>query len=370
MIKVMKRSVDITTTPAQKDDSEIFLERVNEFIKYSKNSNNDNIMYFQQHKVNDSMTGRELCQLLNHLKSDKGSDERNREFNIDGIGQYMLSDDGEMLQNLIQVSDHDHDGTTWTYITFEYLHADDLAKLAVKMYPDNKIQLEMDFFMSVCKGNQWQVGHIGVSDRDHKYWILCVIISKSENHESAGILLKRAIELLQNAGGDGRYVLVDGGKALDKAIVKENAERVDNVLENIRDGGDMLFKLNETNTQNAKTSELNGTVCESQTESVNQVCDEIVEAFIGQSNDDEGDAQGRKDLEERLQKLLQSHKLELMRCLAHVTRNAGSRGGGWRGGKGSLCRALLNGGCKKGKMHQVRDSICSLCITQPIETSL
>ena len=41
---------------------------------------------------------------------------------------------------------------------------------------------------------------------------------------------------------------MDEGKALDKAIGKQKEDRVDNVLENIFDGGDMLFKLNKTNT--------------------------------------------------------------------------------------------------------------------------
>ena len=92
-------------------------------------------------------------------------------------------------------------------------------------------------------------------------------------------------------------------------------------------------------------------VCDSE---VDAICDEIIEAFIGQDNTDNGDVQGRKNLEQRLTKLLHSHKLDLMRCLAHIVRNAGTRGGGWRGGKGSLCRALLNGGCSKKKMQQVR----------------
>ena len=84
-------------------------------------------------------------------------------FNLDGIGQYLTSDDGELLQKLIRVHEHDHNGKTWSYITFEYLHANDLAKLAVTMYLDGKLQLEMDFFMimSVCKGNQWRLGILG-----------------------------------------------------------------------------------------------------------------------------------------------------------------------------------------------------------------
>ena len=85
---------------------------------------------------NDSMAGKDLCQLLNHLKSGEGSDKRNREFNVDMT--LVIS--------------------TLRY-AFEFLHADDLAKLAGKMYPNGKVQLVMD--MAVCKGNQWQVGHIG-----------------------------------------------------------------------------------------------------------------------------------------------------------------------------------------------------------------
>lgn len=71
----------------------------------------------------------------------------------------------------------------------------------------------MDFFLGVCPGNQWQVGHFGISDRNHKYYVLCFIIAKSENHEAAGKLVDRACEL---ASID--KVLVDGGKALSKAI--------------------------------------------------------------------------------------------------------------------------------------------------------
>ena len=355
LAQVMIRNNDIATSEAQKNNVEEFVKKIGEFIANSKRGNKVHKSYFQQQKVDDSTTGAELQELLNHLMSDKDSDKRRRKFSLDGIGLYILTFDGELVQNLIRVHEHDHNGKTWSYITFEYLHANDLAKLAVTMYPDGKLKLEMDFFMSVCKGNQWQVGHIGLSDRDHKYWILCVIIAKSENHKSAGLLLKRATELLHDANGDGRCVLVDGGKALDKAVDKENEERVDNALEDIRDGGGMLLDLehDESNTHAAMTVEVEDEVGESQ---INAICDEIVEAFIGQTNDDEGDVQGRKNLEERLRKLLKSHQLLLMRCLAHIVRNAGTRGAGWRGGKGSLCRALLNGGCSKKKMQQVRDT--------------
>ena len=36
---------------------------------------------------------------------------------------------------------------------------------------------------------------------------------------------------------------MDGGNALDKTIGNKNEERVDNVLDNIRGGGDVLLKL-------------------------------------------------------------------------------------------------------------------------------
>ncbi|EJK46774.1 hypothetical protein THAOC_34540, partial [Thalassiosira oceanica] len=56
-------------------------------------------------------------------------------------------------------------------------------------------------------------------------------------------------------------------------------------------------------------------------------------------------------LQDRVKVLLSQHRLLLERCHAHITRNAGSRGGGWRGGKGSLCRALLNNGCNQNMMR-------------------
>ena len=356
IVRAMIQSDDIRTTPEQEDDVEAFVIKVKDYVNNSKRSNSDHkSLTFQQQTVDDKTTSVELQQLLDHLMTN--NDERKCEYNLDGIGRYLLTDDGDLVQKLIRIHEHDHDGKTWSHITFEYMHANDLATKAVQMWDDGKLMFEMDFFMSVCKGNQWQVGHIGLSDRDHKYWILCVIIAKSENHESAGLLLKRATELMNKAGGDGRGVLVDGGKALDKAVGRENEERVENALEDIRNGSELLLMLDESNItgdENTITS-ANGQnanpVCDSE---VDAICDEIIEAFIGQDNTDNGDVQGRKNLEQRLTKLLHSHKLDLMRCLAHIVRNAGTRGGGWRGGKGSLCRALLNGGCSKKKMQQVR----------------
>jgi hypothetical protein len=110
------------------------------------------------------------------------------------------------------------------------------------------------------------VGHIGFSDLNHRYWILGIVISRSENQEAAGHLLHHALKLLRQHGGDGNRVLVDGGKALNKAIGNENEVR----------------------------------------------------------------------------ELLESLTLEKRRCHAHCIRMPFSRGGGFRGGKGSIVKALLD----------------------------
>ena len=76
-------------------------------------------------------------------------------------------------------------------------------------------------------------------------------------------------------------------------------------------------------------------------------------AFLNQPNNDKGDAAGLEALESRLEVLLKACKLEVRRCFAHVSRQANSRGAGYRGGKGSLCRRLLNAGFSKKQMKKV-----------------
>lgn len=262
--------------------------------------------------------------------------------------------------------------------------------------------------MSVCDGNEWQVGHIGLSDKYHKYWILCLIIAKSENHTAAGLLLKRATQLLRDAGGDGRCVLVDGGKALDKAVRKENEKRVDQVKHTCVGSGPVIT-ISAQEPEREEVANLDGELVQSElqeeegspetvnvdgelvqselqeeegspdtvniggelvqavdsaqeyvfSEAEDAIFEKTVEAFAGQQASDTGDMLGRMDLEERLKILLESVKLGLERCLAHMTRNAGSRGGGWIGGKGSLCRDLLNCGCSKKDMQKVSSYIDS-----------
>ena len=63
------------------------------------------------------------------------------------------------------------------------------------------------------------VTRVGISDRNHKYFLLCFIIAKSENHKAAGKLIDRGCELVEMD-----RILVDGGEALDKAIgIKDSA---------------------------------------------------------------------------------------------------------------------------------------------------
>jgi hypothetical protein len=53
-------------------------------------------------------------------------------------------------------------------------------------------------------------------------------LSKSENQHSAGRLLERALQMLNELGGDCNWVLVDGGKALNTAIDNANKRRMEN----------------------------------------------------------------------------------------------------------------------------------------------
>ena len=82
----------------------------------------------------------------------------------------------------------------------------------------------MDFFHVPGVDADWQVGHIGFSDHVHRYHILCMIICHSENSTTAGMLVKRAVDLITMKGGRLSCLLVDGGTALNKAIGDENAQ--------------------------------------------------------------------------------------------------------------------------------------------------
>jgi len=225
VMQAMEMDKSIILTQAQEQNSEEFLARITSFIKHKKKSNCSGQKFFREVGSKDDTTGEELYHILNHLMTAEDSDERRSQFNMNDYTRYFMTADGRLVNDMIRVHSHDHDKHTWTYIAFEFLHSPDLAKLATKMYPTGLVQLEMDFFLGICKGDQFQCGHCGNSDRNLKYWPICFIIAKSENHTAAGSLLKRTLGLYQEAGGDGKSVMVDGGKALDKATRLENEAR-------------------------------------------------------------------------------------------------------------------------------------------------
>jgi len=351
VLQAMQNDKDITLTPAQEQNSEEFLSRITSFIKNSKMSECSGQKFFRQKGAKDDTTGEELFHILNHLMTAEDSDERRSQFNMNDYTRYFMTADGRLVNDMIRVNSHDHNGHTWTYIAFEFLHSPDLAKLATKMYPTGLVQLEMDFFLGICKGDQFQCGHCGNSDRNLKYWPMCFIIAKSENHTAAGSLLKRTLGLYQEAGGDGKSVMVDGGKALDKATRLENEARAaSSSVEHVNEASSSVEQVNA----GMKRVVQSHIMAESH----------VMAAFDGQEASDEGDDRGRENVERKVTSLLESHQLQLERCFSHITRNAGSRGGGWRGGKGSLERALITCKCPKGIRKKVR-LICSyydICI--------
>ena len=342
MVEDMIESEEIRCSAEQVNDQERFVQKVEQFIHNNKRSSKTHQHHFDKPKIEAQMTSEELRQVLELLSSNKDADTRRNKLDrsVRKQNQYLNKSEFKSLNKWIKVHEHDHDGSTWSYITFEYLHAKELAELAVTMFSDKLVQIEMDFVMGVCHGNEWQFGQLGFSDRNHKYWVLGIIIAKSENYTAAGRLLTHGTELIENAGGGVNCCLVDGGKALDKAIGIENMSRVGDGIADYED--EAILSLVESMDTTAALSEDDEDDFE-----------ELAEAFIGQESSDAGDAEGRKVLEEKLNALMTRKRLKKKRCHAHLTRKAGSRGGGWRGGKGSLCRQLLNDGCSNKEMKKV-----------------
>ena len=350
VMQAMEMDKSIILTQAQEQNSEEFLARITSFIKHKKKSNCSGQKFFREVGSKDDTTGEELYHILNHLMTAEDSDERRSQFNMNDYTRYFMTADGRLVNDMIRVHSHDHDGHTWTYIAFEFLHSPDLAKLATKMYPTGLVQLEM-VFLGICKGDQFQCGHCGNSDRNLKYWPMCFIIAKSENHTAAGSLLKRTLGLYQEAGGDGKSVMVDGGKALDKATRLENEARAaSSSVEHVNEASSSVEQVNAGMKRVVQSHIM--------------AASNVMAAFDGQEASDEGDDRGRENVERKVTSLLESHQLKLERCFSHITRNAGSRGGGWRGGKGSLERALITCKCPKGIRKKVR-LLCSyydICI--------
>ena len=251
----------------QVEDPEAFASRIKLYVGRRKARGDP---FFVSQWGKESMSGGECKDILDALKTPIS--KRGETPNLDGIS-FIQSDAFKSIWKKIVVVDHNYDGDggNFDFILLQYGDAKLRADKAVDMYLDSKVQLEMDFFLGVCPGDHWQVGHCGFSDLNHRYWILGMVIARSENQHAAGIVLGHSLLLLAQSGGNGNRVLVDGGKALSKAVKNENAFR----------------------------------------------------------------------------QLIEQVELELKRCLAHCLRRPFSRGGGYRGGKGSVHKALLDNNVQK-----------------------
>ena len=171
--------------------------------------------------VDKQMKGDHVQGILDHLK---GIDRLN--VPDDHTIPFTKTNHFNSLWKNILVSDHDYtaSGGAFNYICAEYIDSLARAKKAVDMFGNDGVQGEMDFFHVPGVGADWQVGHIGFSDHNHRYFILCMIICHSENAISARLLINRAVRLINESGGRLRCILVDGGTALNKAIGDENAQ--------------------------------------------------------------------------------------------------------------------------------------------------
>jgi len=171
--------------------------------------------------VDKQMKGNHIQGILDHLK-------RTERSNIpdDHTIPFTKTNHFNYLWKNILVSDHDYtaSGGAFNYICVEYIDSLARAKKAVDMFGHDGVQGEMDFFHVPGVGADWQVGHIGFSDHNHRYFILCMIICHSENTLSARLLINRAVRLISESGGRLTCILVDGGTALNKAIGDENAQ--------------------------------------------------------------------------------------------------------------------------------------------------
>jgi hypothetical protein len=88
---------------------------------------------------------------------------------------YVVPNLAQTVHKKIVVVSHDYDGngSSFSHILFEYDDAAQRALKATKMYPDRKVQLEMDFFMGVCRGNggRWVTLGFLISIIGIGYWV-------------------------------------------------------------------------------------------------------------------------------------------------------------------------------------------------------
>ena len=214
ILRSMTLSPSVTVLETQKSDQEMFSNRIQYYVKYLKRTGYGSL-------ANRAMTGDEIQRILDCLKHVENTTiGRNNDL------PFLQSTDFACMQERIRISDHDYQasGGVFSFISFEFVDAGDRAEKAVQRFGSAGVQGEMDFFHVPGVDADWQVGHIGFSDHVHRYHILCMIICHSENSTTAGMLVKRAVDLITMKGGRLSCLLVDGGTALNKAIGDENAQ--------------------------------------------------------------------------------------------------------------------------------------------------
>jgi len=218
----MARMNEISCTPEQLMSATKFLDAVKNWIKNKKRAND---FFFLNQWGKCSMSGQDLKEVLDLLMTSPNDRTSPPDMSAYHNLHLLTPEFRETVWPYVKVHSHDHVGSTWSSITFECVHWKLLLAAAVKMYPDGTVQLEIDFFRGCAERDEWQVGQIGFSDFNHSYFLIGMDICRSENNISAGRLLDRALEMLNEVDGDCDYVLVDGGPALNLAIDNANKSR-------------------------------------------------------------------------------------------------------------------------------------------------
>ena len=196
----MARMNQMRCTPEQLYTPEKFLSAVKNWVGNRKKQGD---YFFSNQWGKCSMSAHQLKELLDLLKTSPDDRTSPPDVSTYPNNPHLLTPEfRETVWPYMIVQSHDHDGSTWTRITFECADWKVLVRAAVQMNPDGTVQLEIDFFRGCCEGDEWQVGQIGFSDLNHRYHFLVMDISKSENNQSAGRLLERALEMLNEMEGD------------------------------------------------------------------------------------------------------------------------------------------------------------------------
>ena len=239
----------------------------------------NNGQFFHGSPKKKSMTALVILEILELLKEDPSTrDLEQPPIGKSGDMYYTTSAWKTLVWKHIHVWEHDYDSKSgkFTKILFAPADAELRARGAGITFVKRHVQLETDYFKIHGDESDWQVGHVGVSDYEHKYWPLAFQVAKSENKDAVVQLLENGICLVENAC----YIHDQLATGIENA-------RVTKIM---ADGGVAIAS------------------------GISSLNDRRQEGF---------------DIDER-------------RCFAHVIRMGFTRGGGIRGGKGSLARYLLD----------------------------